>query len=48
MLPYWQTVFVFHYRLYVGNVPTLVISDPEILKQITVKQFAKFTNRVVS
>ncbi|XP_052803394.1 cytochrome P450 3A24-like [Mya arenaria] len=30
---------------YAGNRPTLVISDPEIIKQITVKQFDKFTNR---
>ncbi|XP_052791857.1 cytochrome P450 3A24-like [Mya arenaria] len=30
---------------YTGNRPTLVISDPEIIKQITVKQFDKFTNR---
>ncbi|XP_052815529.1 cytochrome P450 3A24-like isoform X2 [Mya arenaria] len=33
------------FGIYLGNRPTLVISDPDIIKQITVKQFDKFTNR---
>ena len=28
--------------------PALIISDPDILKEIMVKQFSKFTDRVVS
>jgi len=35
-------------RTYFGNRPTLVICDADIIKQITVKQFDKFTNRAVS
>ena len=31
-----------------GNIPTLIISDAEMIKQITVKEFSKFTNRAVS
>ncbi|XP_078674333.1 cytochrome P450 3A8-like isoform X1 [Branchiostoma floridae x Branchiostoma belcheri] len=33
------------YGVYNGRVPVLVISDPEMLREIFVKQFHKFTNR---
>jgi len=39
---------LYTYSLYLGNVPSLIISDPDVIKEITVKQFGKFTNRVVS
>lgn len=32
---------------YIGNMPALIISDPDILKEIMVKQFSKFTDRVM-
>nr|AAB66556.1 cytochrome P450 30 [Mercenaria mercenaria] len=34
------------FGLYLGNIPTLVISDTDIIKQIMVKDFSKFTDRV--
>ena len=36
------------FRSYIGNVPSLIVSDPEMLKQILVKDFSKFTDRAVS
>ena len=35
-------------RLYIGATPSLVITDQELLKQVLVKQFDCFTDRVVS
>ena len=37
-----------YFRTYMGNVPSLIIADAEMLKQILVKEFSKFTDRVVS
>lgn len=34
------------FGLFLGNIPTLVISDADIIKQIMVKEFSKFTDRV--
>lgn len=31
-----------------GDVPSLVINDADMIKQITVKEFSKFTDRGVS
>lgn len=36
------------WRLYTGNKPSLVISDPDIIKHIMVKDFDHFTDRPVS
>ena len=36
------------FRLLVGRTESLVISDPEILKQVMVKDFNAFTNKRVS
>ena len=33
------------YRYYLGRSPAYLISDLDLLKQITVKEFSKFTNR---
>ena len=35
-------------RFYLGRTPYLVTSDPEILKEITIKQFDNFSDRTVS
>ena len=34
-------------RLYVGTMPAYHIADPDLLKEILVKHFDKFTNRMV-
>ena len=34
-------------RMYLGTVPMYHIADPDLLKEILVKHFDKFTNRVV-
>lgn len=34
------------FGLYLGNTPSLVISDADMIKQIMVKEFSKFTDRV--
>ena len=33
-------------RFYIGAAPTYLISDPEMLKQIMVKEFSHFIDRV--
>lgn len=33
------------YKMALGRKPTIVISDPEMVKQVTVKEFSKFRNR---
>lgn len=35
----------FSHRFYKGAVPTYIIADPDLLKQIMVKEFSKFTDR---
>ena len=37
-----------YFRYYEGEVPTLVVADPELVKQITIKDFQKFHCRKVS
>ena len=39
---------VLYCRLYFGKRPFLVVSDPDLLKQILIKNFDKFQNRFVS
>ena len=39
---------VLYCRLYFGKRPFLVVSDPDFLKQILIKNFDKFQNRFVS
>ena len=33
------------YKMCLGRSPSIVVTDPEIIKQITVKEFWKFPNR---
>ncbi|KAL3878286.1 hypothetical protein ACJMK2_030651 [Sinanodonta woodiana] len=33
------------YGMFLGNIPQLIVSDPEMIKQVMVKQFSAFTNR---
>ena len=35
-------------RFYIGRTPFLVTSDPEMVKEITIKQFDSFSDRTVS
>ena len=39
---------VLYCRLYSGKKPFLIISDLDLLKQIMIKNFDKFQNRIVS
>ena len=36
------------YRFYIGHTPVLVVADPEMVKEITIKQSANFMDRSVS
>ena len=33
------------FGVFIGNAPSLMVSDPEMIKQICIKEFANFTNR---
>ena len=35
-------------RIYEGRQPTVIVCDPEMLKQVTIKDFSNFTNHRVS
>ena len=41
--------FLYYYvhRLYLGPTPIVVVADPDMLKEIMVKHFDSFTDRVV-
>ena len=39
---------VLYCRLYFGTRPFLIVSDPDLLKEILIKNFDKFQNRIVS
>ena len=38
----------FRFRFYVGSTPWILVLDPELIKQITVKDFDSFMDRLVS
>ena len=38
---------VYHTRFYVGHTPVLVVGNPEMVKEITIKQAANFMDRSV-
>ena len=40
--------YVLSIRTYLGNMPELVVCDPDVIKHILVKQFDKFVDRRVS
>jgi len=33
--------------MYAGNLPALLVSDVDLIKQICIKDFSKFPNRIV-
>ena len=35
-------------RFYLGKIPSMMVADLEMIKQITVKEFDSFVNRMVS
>ena len=39
---------VYNCRVYLGRIPAYMISDVDLIKQITVKEFSKFPNRPLS
>ena len=41
-------VLFLYFSTYMGNVPSLILADTEIIKQIMVKDFPKFIDRPVS
>jgi len=46
-----MTVYVLYHvccRFYVGQRPYLLVADPEMVKQVTVKEFNSFVDREVS
>jgi len=40
-------MFVSCCRMYAGNLPALLVSDVDLIKQICIKDFSKFPNRIV-
>lgn len=48
MYSYYYILLFCMYSYYMGQIPCLLVTDPEVAKQITVKQFDSFTNRLVS
>ena len=38
----------FYYRIYFGRTPTIYVRDPEMIKQITIKDFECFIDHPVS
>jgi len=39
---------LFIYRVYQGTRPTLIIADPDLIRDLFIKEFGNFTNRPVS
>jgi hypothetical protein len=39
---------LFIYRVYQGTCPTLIIADPDLIRDLFIKEFGNFTNRPVS
>ena len=37
-----------YFGTYIGNIPTIIVADPEIIREISVKQFSNFTDRTQS
>ena len=40
--------FIKLYRFYVGCAPYILVSDPNILNQVLIRDFDRFTDRAVS
>ena len=40
--------FYYDTRFYIGHTPVLVVANPEMVKEITIKQSANFLDRSVS
>ena len=38
---------VYHYSFYIGHTPVLVVGNPEMVKEITIKQSSNFMDRSV-
>ena len=43
----YASCIVYHTRFYVGHTPVLVVGNPEMVKEITIKQAANFMDRSV-
>lgn len=42
-----KSIITFYFRVFFGSTPSLMISDPELMKNIMVKDFSKAPNRFV-
>ena len=40
-------IYIYTFRVYIGYIPTVQVSDLDMLKEVFVKKFSSFTNRPV-